>query len=91
MQNGDIPITRQLSVEELKTALFHKAQEELLEVQKDFCIEEIADVYEVLLGLASILRVTPDQLHEVADLKREARGGFEQGVWLEKTISNEEV
>ena len=47
--------------------------------------EELADVMEVLFGLASYLGVTEGELMGIRDRKRKERGGFEKGIVLKES------
>jgi predicted house-cleaning noncanonical NTP pyrophosphatase (MazG superfamily) len=77
-----------LAQEEAITALVGKLFEEGLEVSaassSELRVEELADVLEVLRGLAAVEKVDWNDLVTVANHKREKRGGFEnQTVLLE--------
>lgn len=45
-------------------------------------LEELADVYEVMLALLREHGTDWSELAEIAGRKRDARGGFDTGVWL---------
>lgn len=53
---------------------------------KDMNLEEIADVMEVLFGLAKSLGYSEEELMEKRDEKKEERGGFDEGIVLERCI-----
>jgi predicted house-cleaning noncanonical NTP pyrophosphatase (MazG superfamily) len=86
---GVRPITRRLERNERLPALFAKLHEESDEVASAAGIEhqceELADLYEVLLGIASELGIPWQNVTRTASEKRELRGAFEQWVWLEST------
>jgi predicted house-cleaning noncanonical NTP pyrophosphatase (MazG superfamily) len=59
---------------------------ELRSAANDFeILEEAADVFEVLLAILDISMFSRDDLVRRADEKREERGGFSEGVFLEAT------
>ncbi|WP_139904816.1 nucleoside triphosphate pyrophosphohydrolase [Clostridium thermarum] len=61
-----------------------KLQEEVGEFLKDKNLEELADVMEVLFGLAESLGYSEEELMKKREEKREERGGFKDGVVLER-------
>ena len=79
--------------DEYKKLLEEKLQEEVNEYLEDKNLEELADVLEVLIGLAGSLGYTEAELFEKRIEKKQERGGFEDGVMLERTweegLSNE--
>ena len=87
---GKRPVSRIVTGDELLDALLaklHEEGEELRQAVGADRAEELADLFEVIRGLAHHLRLDMDQLTEIANNKRSQRGGFEQGVWLE-TVDN---
>jgi predicted house-cleaning noncanonical NTP pyrophosphatase (MazG superfamily) len=78
-----------LAPEEAVTALVGKLFEEGLEISDaksgEARIEELADVFEVFRGLAKIEGVEWQQVLEVANRKRDKRGGFDQQTVLIET------
>ena len=83
--NGEIPITRILSEDEYLLELEKKLQEESQEVLdskgKDR-IEELADMFEVMVSLAEVEGQTIDDVINCADEKRKKRGGFKKRIYL---------
>ena len=77
------PRTRIAPSEERLSWLLAKLHEETEEVVNTPCIEECADVLEVVLAIASELGYTEAQLSQVAGEKAEQRGGFGGGILLE--------
>jgi predicted house-cleaning noncanonical NTP pyrophosphatase (MazG superfamily) len=78
--HGPTPNTRTVYGRELGAALRAKLTEEADELQNaegDYRIAELADVLEVVRGIARHLGISMDTLAEVADAKRKERGGFE--------------
>jgi len=47
-------------------------------------LEELADVMEILVGLAGYLGYTEEELFEKRKQKKVERGGFDEGVMLER-------
>ena len=62
-----------------------KLQEEVNEFLEDKNLEELADVMEVLFGLAEALGYSEEELLKARDKKREERGGFKEGIVLKST------
>ena len=89
--SGKVPITCQVSGPDLIAALRVKAKEEvdeLYEAEHQQLLEEIADVYEVLLALVVRENHTWSEIEEIANAKRVERGGFMDGLWLIETQEN---
>ena len=61
-----------------------KLQEEVREFLEDKNIEELADILEVLFGLADSLGYIEEELMKKRNEKREERGGFKDGIVLER-------
>ncbi len=72
--------------EEYEKLLEEKLQEEVNEYLEDKNLEELADVLEVLVGLADTLGYTEEQLFEKRLQKKEERGGFSEMVVLERVF-----
>lgn len=84
--NNETPITRILSDEEYKVELEKKLLEEYQEVLKASGkdrLEELADMLEVMISLASLDDATLEDIIELADKKRNKRGGFKEKIFLE--------
>ena len=86
--NEEYPVTRILSDEEYKFELEKKLFEEYNEVI-DSCtcderLEELADMFEVIISLAEVEGKTIDDVITIANKKREKRGGFSEKIYLEK-------
>ena len=62
--------------------LVKKLDEEVTEFKTDKNLEELADVMEVLFGLAHKLGYTEQDLLNTRQEKKEARGGFEKNIIL---------
>jgi predicted house-cleaning noncanonical NTP pyrophosphatase (MazG superfamily) len=61
-----------------------KLQEEVKEFLEDKNLEELADIMEVLYGLADNLGYSEEDLNNKRLEKREKRGGFKKGIVLER-------
>lgn len=70
--------------EEKKNLLEKKLLEEVNEYIEDKNLEELADIMEVLFGLADALGYSEEDLMKKRDEKREERGGFKEGIVLKK-------
>jgi predicted house-cleaning noncanonical NTP pyrophosphatase (MazG superfamily) len=70
------------SKEERYNLLENKLQEEVGEFLEDKNLEELADVMEVLFGLADVLGYSEDDLLKARDKKKKERGGFKEGIVL---------
>lgn len=71
-----------VSMEERYKLLENKLQEEVGEFLEDKNLEELADIMEVLFGLADILGYSEEELLKARDKKKEERGGFKEGLVL---------
>ena len=58
-----------------------KLSEELAEYQESPCVEELADLLEVIYRVAELRGVSREELEEVRRKKREDRGGFAEN-WV---------
>ena len=77
-------VTQCSSREEMHVYLLKKLIEECTEVcqaSEDTFLEEMADVYEVLLALAYSNNLSIFEVHLAAEQKRMQKGGFAEG-WL---------
>ena len=70
--------------DELYYLLAKKLHEEVDEFIEDKNLEELADIMEVLFGLAKNLGYSEEDLLNKREQKRQERGGFSEGVVLEK-------
>lgn len=70
---------------DMRAALRSKLEEEISELvscNPDSEVEELADVFEVLVCLSEVLGHSWTEVIKTAERKRETRGGFSLGVWL---------
>ena len=71
-----------LSDEAYLQMLDKKLDEELAEYHKDQNIEELADLLEVLYAVAKVRGYSIEELYQVRDEKKKARGGFDEKILL---------
>lgn len=86
-KDGRIPIVRQIHGDDLRLALTEKLQEEVQEFigakNDNEKLEELADILEVVFGLTKHLGVSQEEIMSLRTEKRDARGGFDNGVFYE--------
>ena len=87
-KQGQKPTIRIMEEEEYIQALEQKLDEEVGEFHRDKNTEELADILEVVFALAKTLDCSVDELMQVYQKKHDARGGFEQRIFL---ISKEDA
>ncbi len=89
-KDGKKAIVSTLNDEQYKEELLKKLLEEANEVanssNSNEMLEELADVLEVIRYLAKINGKELNDIVTIADKKKEKRGGFDDKVFLEKTI-----
>ncbi|MGL5411359.1 hypothetical protein [Cetobacterium sp.] len=83
-KTGQTSKTRIVTGEEKTKYLETKLNEEVNEYLEDKNLEELADVMEVLFALADNLGYTEKELIEKREEKKQARGGFKEGIILEE-------
>lgn len=86
--SGGAPVVTTIARDLLLEALMLKLREEcgeLVDAPPDELLEEVADVLEVLRGIAAASGATWEQVEAQAAAKRNERGGFVLGVWLVAT------
>ena len=90
---GEKAFTKILNEEDYKKELFKKLNEECLEVlsssSNEEMLEELSDVLEVLCCLAKLENKTLNDIIEIANKKRENRGGFDKKIFLIKKVIND--
>lgn len=74
---------RKANKEEHYKLLEVKLEEEVREFLEDKNLEELADIMEVLFGLAENMGYSEEELFKKRMEKKEERGGFSEGVVLE--------
>ena len=83
--SGRQPNVVDIGEDDIREALEMKLNEEieeLLAAPEESRLEELADIYEVVLALASEINATEQQLDATASAKRDERGGFGSHLWL---------
>jgi predicted house-cleaning noncanonical NTP pyrophosphatase (MazG superfamily) len=68
--------------DQMAALLEDKLREEVEEYLKDKNLEELADIMEVLFGLAHNLGYSEEELINKRNYKLEQRGGFKEGIVL---------
>ncbi|MGB4984213.1 MAG: nucleoside triphosphate pyrophosphohydrolase [Erysipelotrichaceae bacterium] len=90
LKDNHQPVTRILNNDDYKKELEKKLLEEYNEVlnttTSEERIEELADMYEILTYLAQLENKTINDVIEVANNKKNKRGGFDKKIFLEKVI-----
>lgn len=77
--------TRIVFGDEFYAYLDRKLDEEVSEFRRDRNLEELADIMEVIYGLAECLGHTEIELNALRSRKRDERGGFSRGIVLTGT------
>ena len=85
-QSGKTCETEILSDEAYLQMLDKNLDEDLAEYHKDQNLEELADLLEVLFAAAKARGYSIEELYQVRDEKRKARGGFEEKILLKSVI-----
>ena len=88
---NETPVTRILDDDEYKLELEKKLYEEYKEVIEssgEDRLFELADMIEVIKSLALLSGKTLEDIIELANGKRNKRGGFEKKIFLEKVIES---
>lgn len=83
-ESGREPVTRILSQDEALAALAQKLCEEAQEYHDSGEVEELADVMEVIYGIARERGVSMAEVEAIRARKAADRGGFQQRVFLEE-------
>ena len=84
IEDGRTPIYHIADIEEYKRELFRKVEEELNEFREDPCVEEAADLVEVVYALLEAHNHFLFDVAETGMKKNAIVGGFSRGVILEK-------
>ena len=77
-----------LSDEDYNILLDEKLTEELFEYQQSKDIEELADMYEVMLAIVKLKGYTQEQFEQIRKEKLDRRGGFMDRVFLKEVFEN---
>lgn len=87
-RDGKRCITETLSEEDYIAALDKKIGEELAEYLREPCLEELADLTEVIYAAAVARGFTLGELEKVRQEKTEKRGGFEKRIFLKSVFED---
>lgn len=79
---GATAITRSLSDQEYKQALFAKLQEEVAEFLQDPIPEELADIQEVINALIPVIAGSKEEFEKIREEKFKFRGGYDKKIFL---------
>ncbi|MED3762154.1 nucleoside triphosphate pyrophosphohydrolase [Peribacillus frigoritolerans] len=85
-QDNKVPFTHIATEKEGKTLLLNKLIEELEEFKATPNEEELADILEVIDGIAHAFNLDMNKVLRVKADKLEKRGGFNERIILEKVI-----
>lgn len=80
---GDMPIIRVLSSREFLEHLSNKLNEEVQEFLTEGTVEELADIYEVLLAILEHMDITFESFEKLRNQKLLERGGFSKRIFLD--------
>lgn len=80
---GETPVTRALTREEFLARLSDKLNEEVQEFLADGTVEELADIYEVLLAILEHMDIPFESFEAVRKQKLQERGGFSRRIFLD--------
>ena len=87
LKSDRIPVTYIAESYEYKKLLKNKLLEEVEEFLKDECIEEIADILEVLETICNINNYKLKDILRIKQQKKNSNGGFKGSVVLEKILN----
>ncbi|TCS95789.1 nucleoside triphosphate pyrophosphohydrolase [Hazenella coriacea] len=88
-QSNQEPFTYTATKEEIKPMLYLKLTEELEEFKDTPNEEELADMLEVIDGLVHAFHLDMNKVLAIKAQKKEERGGFKEGIVLEKVRSDD--
>ncbi|WP_435348324.1 nucleoside triphosphate pyrophosphohydrolase [Haloarchaeobius sp. HRN-SO-5] len=83
-ENGETPVFHAVEGEDYRRRLREKLVEEATEFRDDPSTEELADVVEVVEAIRAAEEVEDAALESKRRAKRDARGGFEEGIVLDR-------
>ncbi len=83
-ENGERPVTHDAVGDEYERRLAEKLDEEVAEFHESGETAELADVLEVAYALADSVGVSRDELERIRAAKADDRGGFDEGIVLER-------
>ena len=74
-----------LNNEKYKEELNKKLQEEVKEYLEDNCVEELADIIEVIYGILESMNISVEEFENVRKNKVKERGAFHKKIYLEES------
>ena len=74
-----------LDNEGFKEELNKKLQEEVKEYLDDNCVEELADIVEVMYGILESMNISSEEFEKIRIEKQEKRGAFYKKIYLEES------
>lgn len=81
-ERGAVAVTRTLDAEAFSLALNEKLAEETQEFLSSPDVEELADIYEVLLAILRNRGISLDDFEKIRQNKLSRRGAFEEKIFL---------
>tara|TARA_R100000152_G_C6748865_1_gene172495 strand:- start:333 stop:632 length:300 start_codon:yes stop_codon:yes gene_type:complete len=84
IEDGRKPIYHIADIDEYKRELYKKVLEELNEFREEPCLEEAADLLEVIYALFEVHKFELLDIAETGLIKNDLVGGFARGVILER-------
>lgn len=84
--SGKASIVRKVVGDEYLKSLLNKLQEEVDEYRESKEIDELADILEIINAIVKYHNMSFNEIENIRILKKEKRGGFDQGLFLEKVI-----
>lgn len=88
---GNNCTTRTLESKEFVTCLNAKLLEEMQEFLSNNDIEELVDIYEVMLAILDERGVSLETFEELREKKMQARGAFKEKIFLESVTENQRI
>ncbi len=85
-KNGEIAIMHIAKKKEYEKALMQKLQEEINEFTENSCMEEMADILEVIYSICEVKKFGRFELETLRKEKAKKRGGFKKRIILEKVV-----
>ena len=83
-ENDETPVTRVVDGPEYRERLREKLCEEAAEFRESGDVAELADVLEVVAAIRDAEGIADGELEELREAKADERGGFADGVVLER-------
>jgi len=83
-ENGETPVTHRVDGEAYRDRLAEKLREEAEEYAESRGVDELVDVLDVVDAILAARDVDDEELDELRETKATERGGFTEGVVLER-------